>query len=397
MLSHATINILILQRIKGGRGLKKAIGVLVAVLMVINFIVFDVAIASTLTPSARAAILMDVVSGRILYAKDEKEKLPMASTTKIVTAITAIESGNLQDIVTASMKAQNTGGSSIYLQAGERLSLEDLLYGLMLQSGNDAAVAIAEHVGGSVNGFARMMNEKAAEIGAFNSNFVNPHGLDTHNHYTTAEDLGRIAAYALRNDVFSKIVSTKQKRIPWWGRDYCRVLKNKNKLLWSVKGGDGVKTGYTRNAGRCLVSSATRDGWQLVAVVLNCGSMWEESTNLLEYGFSAYQPVTYYEKGQFVKTIAVFNGKKDRVRIVTDRLVRVPLTQEEKERVEIVENWPDYLEAPVKEGQVAGQVRIELDGKVLIKANLVCQESVKEKDLKKFLFDIIANTIKKAI
>jgi D-alanyl-D-alanine carboxypeptidase (penicillin-binding protein 5/6) len=295
------------------------------------------------------------------------------------------------------MKAQNTGGSSIYLQAGERLSLEDLLYGLMLQSGNDAAVAIAEHVGGSVNGFARMMNEKAAEIGAFNSNFVNPHGLDTHNHYTTAEDLGRIAAYALRNDVFSKIVSTKQKRIPWWGRDYCRVLKNKNKLLWSVKGGDGVKTGYTRNAGRCLVSSATRDGWQLVAVVLNCGSMWEESTNLLEYGFSAYQPVTYYEKGQFVKTIAVFNGKKDRVRIVTDRLVRVPLTQEEKERVEIVENWPDYLEAPVKEGQVAGQVRIELDGKVLIKANLVCQESVKEKDLKKFLFDIIANTIKKAI
>ncbi|MBA1337084.1 MAG: D-alanyl-D-alanine carboxypeptidase [Firmicutes bacterium] len=349
--------------------------------------------AASQTPNAKSAILIDVVSGRVLYSKNEKERLPMASTTKIMTAITAIENGRLDDVVTASFRAQNTGGSSIYLQAGERLSLEDLLYGLMLESGNDAAVAIAEHIGGSIEGFSRMMNEKAAEIGAFNSSFANPHGLDNREHYTTAEDLGKIASYALRNETFSTIVSTKQKKIPWWGRSYNRILTNKNKLLWNLEGGDGVKTGYTGNAGRCLVSSATRDGWQLAGVVLNCGPMWEESINMLEYGFSTYKPVTYYEQGQFVKTVAVANGKKDRVRLVTDRLVRIPLTEEEEEKVIVVEEWEDILRAPVKEGQTAGSVRVELEGKVLFRANLICQESIKEKSLRKLFFEILSNAI----
>lgn len=368
---------------------KRFLLVLVIVFIMANLLYNPSALARELAPNARSAVLIDVASGRILYGKQIDLRLPMASTTKIMTAIIAVEKGNLKDTVIASFRAQNTGGSSIYLQAGERLTLEELLYGLMLQSGNDAAVAIAEHVGGSVEGFVDMMNYKAMEIGAYNTSFANPHGLDAWNHYTTARDLATITAYALRNETFSKIVSTKLKKIPWWGRDYDRVLKNKNKLLWRLEGCDGVKTGFTSKAGRCLVTSATRDGWQLVSVVLNCGPMWQESTNLLEYGFSTYKPFTYYDRGQFVKTVAVLNGKKERVRIVTDRLVRVPLTEEEAQRVKVVEKWVDFLEAPVKKGQKAGEIRVELDGKILMKANLVAQEDIKEKNMFKSIKRII--------
>ena len=263
-----------------------------------------------LTPNSRAAALIDVESGRILYQKDIKARLPMASTTKIMTAITAIEEGaggygNRQPPGHRIQEAHQ------YIPAvGQRLTLEELLYGLMLQSGNDA-VAIAEHIGRDCEGFASMMNRKAADIGAINSNFVNPHGLDAEGHYTTAEDLAKITAHALRNPVFARIVATKQKKIPWWGRDYSRVLNNKNKILWQLEGGDGVKTGFTNKAGRCLVASATREDWQLASVVLNCGPMWEESKALLEYGFETYNPVTFYHKGQFVRTIAVRKGKAE--------------------------------------------------------------------------------------
>ncbi|HQA48464.1 MAG TPA: D-alanyl-D-alanine carboxypeptidase, partial [Bacillota bacterium] len=186
-----------------------------------------------------------------------------------------------------------------------------------------------------------------------------------------------------------KIVATKQKKIPWWGRDYSRVLKNKNKILWQVEGGDGVKTGYTKKAGRCLVASATRDGWQLASVVLNCGPMWEESKALLEYGFNNYKPVVFYEAGQFVKTIAIKKGKEERVRLVADRAVAVPLTAEERERVVLVEDSEDYLQAPVMEGQVAGSVKVLLDGEVIMYANLVCQQKVKERSIRRVIPEIL--------
>ena len=368
----------------------RRLGIFAAVFMVAaGTLMPSVCAGQQLSPNSKAAVLIDVASGRILYQKNMKQQLPMASTTKIMTAITAIEEGNLQDMVTASLRAQNTGGSSIYLQAGERLTMEELLYGLMLQSGNDAAVAIAEHIAGSCEEFASLMNKKAAGIGAVNSNFVNPHGLDAPNHYTTAEDLAKITAYALKNPEFKKIVATKQKKIPWWGRDYLRVLNNKNKILWQVEGGDGVKTGFTKKAGRCLVASATRDGWQLASVVLNCGPMWEESKALLEYGFENYEPVVFYEKGQFVKTIAVKKGKEERVRLVADRAVMVPLTSEERERVVLVEDSEDYLQAPVMEGQVAGSVKVMLDGEVIMYANLVCQQEVKERSIRRVIPEIL--------
>ncbi|HOO12805.1 MAG TPA: D-alanyl-D-alanine carboxypeptidase, partial [Bacillota bacterium] len=219
--------------------------------------------------------------------------------------------------------------------------------------------------------------------------FVNPHGLDSPGHYTTAEDLARITAYALKNPEFKKIVATKQKKIPWWGRDYSRVLNNKNKILWQVEGGDGVKTGFTKKAGRCLVASATRDDWQLASVVLNCGPMWEESKDLLEYGFENYKPFTFYQEGQFVRTVAVKKGKEERVRLVADRTVMVPLTVEEQERVVLVEDSEDYLKAPVMEGQVAGSVKVMLDGEVIMYANLVCQQEVKERSIRSVIPEIL--------
>ncbi|MGI6698101.1 MAG: D-alanyl-D-alanine carboxypeptidase [Clostridiales bacterium] len=370
--------------------MKRRFGLFAAILVIaVEMMMPSVCAGQELCPNSKAAVLIDVASGRILYQKNMKQQLPMASTTKIMTAITAIEEGNLQDTVTASLRAQNTGGSSIYLQAGERLTLEELLYGLMLQSGNDAAVAIAEHIAGSCEEFAHLMNKKATGIGAVNSNFINPHGLDAAGHYTTAEDLAKITAHALKNPEFKKIVATKQKKIPWWGRDYSRVLKNKNRILWQVEGGDGVKTGFTKKAGRCLVASATRDDWQLASVVLNCGPMWEESKALLEYGFKNYKPVMFYERGQFVKTIAVKKGKEERVRLVADRAVMVPLSAEERERVLLVEDSEDYLQAPVMEGQVAGSVKVLLDGEIIMYANLVCQKEVKERSIRRIIPEIL--------
>ena len=231
--------------------------------------------------SAKAMAVIEASTGRLLYEKSKDLKLPMASTTKICTAITVIENcDNIEKTVTVPDKAVGVEGSSIYLQKSEKVKIIDLLYGLMLQSGNDCAEALAITVGGSIEHFAAMMNETAAKAGATNSNFVTPHGLHDDNHYTTAYDLALISAYAFKNPVFEQIVSTKKHIMPWEGRNYPRVIVNKNKILSTYEGGDGVKTGFTKKAGRCLVSSATRDGMRIIAVVLNCGPMFEDCASL---------------------------------------------------------------------------------------------------------------------
>lgn len=240
---------------------------------------------------AKGVTLIDVASGRIIYSKRGDEPMLIASLTKIMTAIVAIEHGRLDDQVTVSKRAAGKEGSSLYLKVGEKIQLRNLIYGLMLRSGNDAATAVAEHVGGSVEGFAFLMNQKAAEIGLSNSQYMNPHGLDEPGHYASANDLAKLTAYALHNPDFRAIVATKVKTAPnphdaW---DYKWV--NKNKMLHMYEGADGVKTGYTKKALRCLVSSATRDGQQLVVVTLNDGDDWADHRKLLDYGFANY-PLT---------------------------------------------------------------------------------------------------------
>lgn len=235
--------------------------------------------------AASMAVLDD--DGNLIYSKCADTKREMASTTKICTAITVLDNCialNRKIIIPDS--AVGVEGSSIYLERGEQMTIMDLLYGLMLRSGNDCAVALAIAVGSSVEGFAKLMNETAIRAGALNSNFVNPHGLHAEGHYTTAKDLALITYYAMKNPVFKTIVSTKTHTTRYANHDYNRVMYNKNKILNTYEGGDGVKTGFTKAAGRCLVSSATRDGKQVIAVVLNCSNMFEECERLMDLAFA---------------------------------------------------------------------------------------------------------------
>ena len=246
--------------------------------------------ANNFQTSAKSAIVMEKTSGRVLWAKNADEQLPMASTTKIVTALTVIQNTpDLDKVVEVPNEAVGIEGSSVYLRAGEHLTIRELLLGLMLRSGNDCAVALALTVSGSVENFATMMNATARELGCTNSNFANPHGLPNDSHYTTAKDLATITCKALQNPEFAEIVSTKSTKINNEGYDYMRALQNKNKLLFSYEGADGVKTGYTKKAGRCFVGSATRNGMQVVVAVLNCGPMFEDTASLLDAAFASYE------------------------------------------------------------------------------------------------------------
>ena len=306
--------------------------------------------------SAKAMTVMEAGSKRVLYSKNNQQKLPMASTTKIMTAITAIE--NAKDFDTRfeiSPKAVGVSGTSIYLRKGETLSLRELLYGLMLVSGNDASVAIGEHVGGNVKNFIDLMNKTALKIGAKNSHFDNTHGLDSPTHYTTAYDLALITSYALANPIFKEIVSTKNIRIES-GEGKTRYLKNKNRLLNSFTGCNGVKTGFTDDAGRCLVSSAERNGMTLVSVVLNCGPMFEECSSLMERGFSEYKLFDLAYDYQLPKTIKVENGREEEVEIYTKGHYFYPLRDDELNKINYKYNLTSSIEAPLKADTEIGEV-----------------------------------------
>lgn len=262
---------------------------------------YTVQAAPSVSTHAEAAALIDVSSGRILYSTQGDKSMRIASLTKIMTAIVAIEHGKLSDQVTVSRNAAGKEGSSIYLKLGEEMSLQHLLYGMMLRSGNDAATAIAEHVGGSVEGFAYMMNEKARLIGMDRSSFKNPSGLDEEGHYSTANDMAKLTAYALRNPVFRDIVKTKVKKAPNPNESWDYTWLNKNKMLNLYDGADGVKTGYTKVAKRCLVSSATRNGQQLAVVTLNDPDDWSDHSRLLDYGFKNFPLLPLVNKGDEIQ------------------------------------------------------------------------------------------------
>lgn len=257
---------------------------------------------------AQAAALIDVTSGRILYSKQGDERLRIASLTKIMTAIVAIEHGKLDDRVKVSKNAFAKEGSSLFLKLGEEMTLENLLYGLMLRSGNDAATAIAEHVGGTEEGFVMLMNEKAMELGLTNSHFMNPHGLDHDEHYSSANDVAKLTAYALTNPIFSEIVKTPTKKAPNPNEAWDYKWDNKNKMLRFYEGADGVKTGYTKKAFRCLVSSATRNGQQIAAVTLNDGNDWNDHSTMLDYGFANFPLKKVTEKGQKIQGYPLVAG-----------------------------------------------------------------------------------------
>lgn len=340
---------------------------------------------------AEAAIVMDAATGRVLYDKNAYSKRSIASTTKIMTAILAIEHGNLDELVTVSKRAAAIGGSTIHLKAGEKLSLRDLLYGLMLNSGNDAAIAIAEHIGGTVEDFAGMMTKKARELGAKNTNFKTPHGLDTPEHYSTAYDLALITRYALQNEVFNEIVRTQYAQIPG------RSLHNTNEMLDLYTGADGVKTGYTGQAGRCLVTSATRGGFRVISVVLNCSSRASRansSKKILDYAFDNYKMYTLVKINDVLARIPVIKGVRKDVPILPTEEIHFPLRYDEVENLKARIDLPDKLHAPIDSGIEVGKIEYIAKGKVIAETALKTGAGVRRKEFFDYFEQIMTEWIK---
>ncbi|TCT25624.1 D-alanyl-D-alanine carboxypeptidase [Melghiribacillus thermohalophilus] len=311
--------------------------------------------------SAHSAVLMEAESGRVLYEKNPHEQRSIASITKILTAIVAIEYGKLDDEVTISERAERIGGSSIYLEKGETVKLKDLLYGLMLRSGNDAAIAISEHIGGSVEGFVHIMNEKAKWIGMNHSHFANPHGLDQENHYSTAYDMALLMRYAIKNDTFRKIAGTvsyqsESETYPW---------RNKNKLLTRYyEYCTGGKTGFTSQAGRTLVSSAEKENMKLIMVTLNASDDWNDHRNIYEWAYETFDLIKIGAKGEL--TIPLPDGKT--VEGFRPHAVYVPLSEKEEHeitnRILIDENFAD------KRNSVIGKQVFQLEGDTIAESNI---------------------------
>ena len=340
-----------------------------------------VARAESVTLPAKAMCVMEASTGRVLYEKNKAEIMPMASTTKIMTALTAIENCiDLDKKFEISPKAVGTPGTSIYLRKGEIMSTRDLLLGLMLVSGNDASVAIAEHVSGSTKNFVEKMNKTARKIGAFDTHFDNTHGLDSKTHYTSAYDLALITSYALKNPTFKEIVSTKNAKIVT-DSGKTRYLRNKNKLLFSLDGCVGVKTGFTNDAGRCLVSACERDGMTVVCVVLNCGPMFEESKTLLEKAFNEYRLVDLTSFCTLPKELEVRDGREDKVKIEGRGKYLYPLKTDEEKRVKCELSLPQSLLAPVEKNQLIGEVKIFVDNDLHFTQKIYTINSVRSKSI----------------
>ncbi len=312
--------------------------------------------ASAEYTSARAMCVLDKDSKRILYAKNEHAKLPMASTTKVVTAITVLSHcQDLEEYIQVADASIGIEGTSIYLRQGELIRVKDLLYGLMLRSGNDAATALAYHVGGSVDGFADMMNDMAVKVGADNSHFTNPHGLDHSEHYTTAYDLALITGYALNNPIFKEIVSSKSYVIEATNQSDKRYLKNKNRLLSSLDGCCGVKTGFTSRAGRCLVSAVEREERTSICVVLNCGPMFEESTTLLNQSFVDYDNIQIIDKYSEIFNEYIIDDTAGRLYLYADEDYYYPLTNSEMQDLKL--EYSVSLD-DAKEGDCVGEIKV---------------------------------------
>lgn len=329
---------------------------------------------------ASAALLMDSQTGQILFERNAHVRREPASTTKILTAIIILEEANLADKVKVSKKAARTEGSTMHLRAGDVHSVHDLVHGLLLRSGNDAAVALAEHHSGSVEAFAVKMNERARAMGAQASQFKNPHGLPNPQHYTTAYDLARITQYALRNPTFAQIVSSRSTGLTYEELHRDVVLHNTNRLLHMLPEADGVKTGTTGNAGKCLVFSATRQGQQLIGVVLNDGNRFGDAASLLRWGFTAFRLHHYGKAGELVAETPLIRGKKERLPLRLERPITMVLPTGAP-APELNLTLPPQLKAPVMAGQVVGEASVRRPDGVELKSSLLAAETIKRRTL----------------
>ncbi|MBQ9079995.1 MAG: D-alanyl-D-alanine carboxypeptidase [Clostridia bacterium] len=336
--------------------------------------------------SAQSAILIDASNDNVLFAKNADLRLPMASTTKIMTALLALECGDIDKSYAIPKQAVGVEGSSVYLVEGEQLTLGDLVYALMLESANDAAEAIAIIVAGSTAAFADIMNRRAAELGLTDTHFTNPHGLDHDEHYTSAYDLARLTSYALKNEQFRKIVSTRKTTIPFQGNEGTRLLVNHNRLLRSYEGAIGVKTGFTKRSGRCLVSAAERDGLTLVAVTINAPDDWRDHTSMLDWGFDNYVHHTFAEAGEYKLTIPVCGGTAEWTVCANATEIAATLPRGHGE-ISVTVKAPRFVFAPISCGDHVGRLIYRCDGEVIGESELYAAVEVKAKNTKKSFWE----------
>ena len=346
-------------------------------------------IAEMLSPY-EAMVAIEGNSGCVLYSYNEHERLAMASTTKIATAIVAIENcADLDAKFCVSDRAIGIEGTSIYLKKGECLSMRELLYGLILASGNDCAVAIAEYFDSEEN-FVEMMNNFVAELGLSNTHFDNPHGLDSETHYTSAYDLATITAYALKNPTFREIVSTKKMIIEPTDIYQARYLKHKNKLLFTDENCIGVKTGFTDNAGRCLVNAHEENGMQIISVVLNCQTMFEECDVINKLALENYTMKEFIKPYNFVSKVDLQSSNKSEIGVITIEGYTRPIKKSEEDKYSVVYDIPKTLKAPIELNQVVGNVKVLFEDEVIFTSDLITIESADNNDLKYLMDNIIA-------
>ncbi|MBQ8003121.1 MAG: D-alanyl-D-alanine carboxypeptidase [Clostridia bacterium] len=345
----------------------KRIFILFLALVIICFNVVNT--KAQVSVSANSAIVIDCASKRVLFEKNAYTKRGMASTTKIMTALICIEKLDFDEIVTVSPHAAGTEGSSIWLSPGEKISVEDLLYGLLLSSGNDAATALAEHTAGSVAAFVQLMNRRARDIGAYNTNFTNPHGLPDDNHYTTAYDLAIITAEAMNNERFSQIVATKNKTISWEGSQWDRSLSNHNKLLKMYDAATGVKTGFTKKDGRCLVSAAEKNGIRLVGVTLSAPDDWNDHINMLNYCYEKYQPYTVCTKGESAGIFADKTNNAEDIALVFKSDYITVLNSDEQEKISTKKVLK--VNYPVFKGDTVGRCDVYLSENLIGSVDII--------------------------
>ena len=355
--------------------MKKLLFVLVATLA------FGILNEATYAISAQSAVVIDADSGRVLYEHNKDQKRGMASTTKIMTAICALEYGDMQKMVTVSPTASGVEGSSMYLAENEKISMSDLVSGLMLVSGNDAATAIADSVSDSLEDFATLMNKKAFDLGCYNTNFTNPHGLSDENHYTTAHDLAKITAYAMKNKVFCEIVSTKKKTLPKTEGGYQRTLINHNKLLSMYEGCIGVKTGFTKATGRCLVSAVEKNNMRLICVTLNAPDDWSDHKLLFDKALGSFSPQKIASQGEVLSRVNIKNAESDAVALSSQADIYIPIKKGEENNINLTTEPFEDIVAPVKRGDILGRIVVNINNQICGEFPLVANEDIEAKKI----------------
>lgn len=376
--------------------MRKFILILLIIIIQTNVIVFAEDTIAQPTINAQASILMDYETGRILWGKNIDEPLAMASTTKIMTAIVAIENASLDEIVTVSKNAASAPRVKMYLKENEEIKLEYLLYALMLQSSNDAAVAIAEHISGNVDIFCNLMTEKAKELGAKDTVFKTPNGLDSEDHHSTAYDLAVITRYALSNETFKKIIGTRN--ISFKSNLSSYDVVNKNRLLSEYGGAIGVKTGYTGKAGHCFVGAATIDGMTVISVVLASGwgstgreQKWIDTKEILNYAFNNFKNEQVISIEDCQEVVEIRKGSQEYVQLTYEKEVVAPLKEDEKDKIEILYEYESIVDAPIYQNQKLGVAKIYIGDELLAEVNLLAKEGVAKNDFKAYFEKILKN------